>query len=363
MALRGSPPSAPSLEVLGARLADMALEQQQVTSRLEAGFASVRDRFRALDRGLATAHTQQELQSMAATALAVSSVDLSRTDRSKMLKELESKGKMVMTRLDGLQASKPGEDGASHGFVPPASELPPAALAAAGTGAVNGVVSALERRIAQLEVGGARAAQPPAAIPQRGVGTFASVQQVDPSWSRRLEEIEASMQAQMSALQTSLERRVESAESELRAMATAGTEQRRRDFDSFCMELRRELGAMSTGSCIFTPRADVQQSEAGSVVPAAEDPQARLQMLGSRIAMNKIELTARVAMIEDVVTRAQIATVAPRLRRAERLLEKVLHAQGMQGDAVDLSSSPGGSPPPSSVYVSRDVSRDVVQSV
>lgn len=360
MALRGpsakAPPApVPSLEVLGAKLADMALEQQQVSSRLEAGFASVRDRFRALDRGLATAHTQQELQSMAATALAVSSVDLSRADRSKMLKELESKGKMVMTRLDGLQANKPSEDG-SHGFVPPSTELPPAPQAAVSAGAVNGAVSALERRVAQLESGGPRVPQTLVPAPDRGLGSAAPNEQADESWRRRLEEIEGSIQAQMSVLQTSLERRVESAESELRAMATAGTEQRRRDFDTFCLELRRELGTLtgggSGGSVVGTPRLD-----------ADEDPQARLQMLGSRIAMNKIELTARVAMIEDVQNRAQIATVAPRLKRTERLLEKVLHAQGMAGDALELSSSPGGSPPPSSIHGSRGGSREALHSV
>lgn len=360
MALRGQPPAAPSLEVLGARLADIALEQQQVTSRLEAGFANVRDRFRALDRGLATAHTQQELQSMAATALAVSSVDLSRADRSKMLKELESKGKTVMTRLDTLQANNNGEDdGASFGFIPPASELPPAARAA-DAGAATGVVSALERRVAQLEASGSRTPMTNAAGSQRGKSTSAFTDQM---LSRRLDEVDASIQSQMSALQTSLERRVESAESELRAMANVGTEQRRRDFEGFCVELRREMGAIHSGSShAGTPRGDVPQSEPLSNAAGAEDSQARLQMLGSRIAMNKIELTARVGMIEDVVTKAQVATVLPRLKRAELLLERIMHAQGMPPASDLILSSPGNSPPPTSVFnraAARSPSRDV----
>lgn len=281
---------------------------------------------------------------MAATALAVSSVDLPRSDRARTLKELEAKGKVVMCRLDELQ-SRQLEDSDS-GMESSGSALPTgdrsstgrsgysyeeaghrgggAAPSGAGGNPLAGigadVVAKLERRIARLEASppvhggigpgpghghaGSGGTGERGAPLSEGSGSEGRLEEAEYAWGRRLEEVKAHLEQQISAVHNAFERRLDATQAELRASSHGGAEQRRRDLERFCGELRHELSGLRA-----MESSSVEPSEAGT----------RMSMMASQIFMMKIELSARVSMLEDTVARAELATIIPRLRAMEEM--------------------------------------------
>jgi len=267
---------------------------EKLEARLEAGLADVREQFRVLDRGLAMAHTQQELKSMASTALAVSSLDMPRSDRARLLRELEAKGKVVMHRLDDIQ-SRQSEDSDAEDIESSWTDSRRSRDEGHGAGRplVGGdadVFAKLESRIARLET------SPMQSLHGGGSGG-----------TGELSELKMNLEEQLSALQTSLERRLDCMQAELRAISHSGSELRKRDHDKFCAELRHELSRMQQQP------ADIgngQPSELGT-------PISQLSVINSQLFMMKVELTSRLSMLEDTIAQAELVTIIPRLQAIE----------------------------------------------